>query len=85
MQITDTKSKFSWYLSGVGEIDGAMGWEWRARIPSPGQDVRHEKKTKRIADQRFSLANPPPDNVVAYKSRCVLNANAIFRLLMIDG
>lgn len=74
MQITGNKFNRSWYLSGVSEMDGSMGWQWRRRIPSPGKDVRQERNFETFPDDhRRTLAYPPPDRVVAYKIRYVLN------------
>lgn len=61
-QNADRNFNRSWYLSGVGEIAGAMGWEFRTPIPSRGEDMRRQERTD---------INRARDNVVAYKSRYV--------------
>jgi hypothetical protein len=68
-QNADSNSNRSWYLSGVGEIVGAMGWEFRTPIPSLDEDMRRQERTD---------INRAHDNVVAYKSRYVFDKNTSF-------
>ena len=67
-KVDDAGTPGYWYISGVGQIDGGLGW--RGHVPQPDHDERLVKEEELPAGQ-YPPAAPPPDNVVAYKSRCV--------------
>ena len=67
-KVDDAGTPGSWYISGVGEIDGVLGL--RGHVPQPDHDERLVKEEELPAGQD-PPAVPPPDNVVAYQSRYV--------------
>ena len=63
----DKPPRSSWCLSGVGKIDGSLGWE--GGLPAPGSDIRNEKQEGRGAEGSYPPSAAPPDDIVPYKSR----------------
>ena len=66
-QLVGTKSAGSWYLSGVGEVDGYGCLT--DPIPSPGEDVRQEMNAETVDNQGYPSLALQSNKVAAYQSQ----------------
>ncbi len=83
-QVVAIKSSGSWYLSGVGVVDGYG--RLMDPIPSPDEDVRQETNAETVDDHGYPPVALQPDKAVAaYRGQYVLDSCASDQLLMISS